>query len=72
MQLSALELEQEVQDNLDANPLLEVEDDFAGGSDSDSQEVSERSNDSSDAPLGDVATSPSGASELSFDRSETS
>ena len=55
LQLSALELEQEVQDNLDANPLLEVEDDFAGDSDSDSQEVSERSIDSSDAPPGDVA-----------------
>ncbi len=55
LQLSALELEQEVQDNLDANPLLEVEDDFAGDSDSDSQEVSEQSTDSSDAPPGDVA-----------------
>ena len=55
LQLSALELEQEVQDNLDANPLLEVEDDFAGDSGSDSQEVSERSIDSSDAPPGDVA-----------------
>ena len=53
LQLSALELEQEVQDNLDANPLLEVEDDFA--SDSESQEVSERSIDSADAPPGDVA-----------------
>ena len=55
LQLSALELEQEVQDNLDANPLLEVEDDFAGDSGSDSQEVSERSIDSADAPPGDVA-----------------
>ena len=55
LQLSALELEQEVQDNLDANPLLEVEDDFAGDSDSDSQEVPERSIDSSDAPPVDLA-----------------
>ena len=55
LQLSALELEQVVQDNLDANPLLEVEDDFAGDSDGDSQEVSERSNDGPDAPPGDVA-----------------
>ena len=55
LQLSALELEQEVQDNLDANPLLEVEDDFAGDSGSDSQEVSERSIDSADALPGDVA-----------------
>ena len=31
LQLSALELEQEIQDNLDANPLLEVEDEFNSG-----------------------------------------
>ena len=31
LQLSALELELEIQDNLDTNPLLEVEDEFNGG-----------------------------------------
>ena len=55
LQLSAVELEQEVQDNLDANPLLENEDDFAANGDSDPQQGSEHSNDGLDAPPGDPA-----------------
>ena len=65
LQLSAVELEQEVQDNLDANPLLENEDDFAAKGDSDSQQGSELSNDGLDAPPGDLARDT--YSELSTD-----
>ena len=55
LQLSAVELEQEVQDNLDANPLLENEDDFAAHGGNDSQQDSEHLNDGLDAPPGDLA-----------------
>ena len=55
LQLSALELEQEIQDNLDANPLLEVEDEFNGDDSGDSSTASEAPADIADTPLGEVS-----------------
>lgn len=45
LQLSALELEQEIQENIDANPLLETEDDWSDGSDGDSADNDVSGND---------------------------
>ena len=53
LQLSALELEQEIQDNLDANPLLEVEDEFNSSEGGESSRVSEAATDIADAQLGE-------------------
>ena len=55
LQLSALELEQEIQDNLDANPLLEVEDEFNGDDSGDSSTDSEAPADIADTPLGEAS-----------------
>ena len=55
LQLSALELEQEIQDNLDANPLLEVEDEFNGDDSGDSSTASEAPADIADTPLGEAS-----------------
>ena len=55
LQLSALELEQEIQDNLDANPLLEVEDEFNGDDSGDSSTASEAPADIADTPLGEMS-----------------
>ncbi|RZO84423.1 MAG: RNA polymerase factor sigma-54 [OM182 bacterium] len=55
LQLSALELEQEIQDNLDANPLLEVEDEFNGDDSGDSSTASEAPADIADTPMGEVS-----------------
>ena len=55
LQLSALELEQEIQDNLDANPLLEVEDEFNSSDDGESSTASEGANDIADAQLGEAS-----------------
>jgi RNA polymerase sigma-54 factor len=41
LQLSALELEQEIQSSIDSNPMLESEDDFGEASDTDSGELSD-------------------------------
>ena len=56
LQLSALELEQEIQDNLDANPLLEVEDEFNGDDSGDSSTASEAPADIADTPLGEASS----------------
>ena len=53
LQLSALELEQEIQDNLDTNPLLEVEDEFNGDDSGDSPTASEAPADIADTPMGE-------------------
>ena len=55
LQLSALELEQEIQDNLDANPLLEVEDEFNSSDDGESSRASEAATDMADAQLGEAS-----------------
>mgnify|MGYP002816151406 FL=1 len=55
LQLSALELEQEIQDNLDANPLLEVEDEFNSSEGGESSRVSEAATDIADAQLGEAS-----------------
>ena len=55
LQLSALELEQEIQDNLDANPLLEVEDEFNGDDSGDSSTASEAPADIADTPMGEAS-----------------
>ena len=55
LQLSALELELEIQDNLDTNPLLEVEDEFNGDDSGDSSTASEAPADIADTPLGEVS-----------------
>ena len=55
LQLSALELEQEIQDNLDANPLLEVEDEFNSSNDGESSTASEGASDIADAQLGEAS-----------------
>ena len=55
LQLSALELEQEIQDNLDANPLLEVEDEFNGDDSGGSSTASEAPADIADTPLGEAS-----------------
>ena len=41
LQLSALELEQEIQSNLDSNPMLEAEDEFGAGSEPDGNDVAD-------------------------------
>lgn len=55
LQLSALELEQEIQDNLDANPLLEVEDEFNGDDSGDASTASEAPADIADTPPGEAS-----------------
>ena len=55
LQLSALELEQEIQDNLDANPLLEVEDEFNSSDEGESSTASEAATDIADAQLGEAS-----------------
>ena len=55
LQLSALELELEIQDNLDTNPLLEVEDEFNGGDSGDASTASEAPAVIADTPPGEAS-----------------
>ena len=55
LQLSALELEQEIRDNLDANPLLEIEDEFNSSDEGESSAASEAATDIADAQSGEAS-----------------
>ena len=60
LQLSTLDLQQEIQQALDSNPLLELEEEL------DPNEIGTAEKDNSDAQLDDLARSSSWASLLSF------